>query len=1112
MDPRTVAARFIAPIVLLASVALAQDKPVVQNAGFEEMSQATPDAAGLVAGWKVVGQGQIPASWSLNSHYTGSLEMRTDDPHEGKAYVRMTGGENSGHLYQMLAGLQPGKWYKVSLWSRGSQGGLSTYNYQQDGKIGGSTIGWMPAGSQWRQLVGYYHVPPTNFREAALAISVANGQTLDVDDVTIAPLEVPTVSDQHESFSFENDTCRFAVNSLGLLTEFMSKATGQSYLGEAAAVPMVTLMRQGHDVPTFGATRNGDRLTFRFLEPEVSATIRITPRKTHFLFEVVEVQPADVDELAIQIPMKRLAKLGWAFGANYDDTFGACFFCASINSHNRATAGATSVVLGGACERTHKLVGAKFVLIGAPAKQFRQAVIDAEKANNLPCPVVGGKWVRDSESIRKSYLFAVACDATHVDKLIEYAKIGGFGTLIFGIGDWSENNGHYEINKTKFPGGTAAMRKIVDKIHAAGLEAGIHLFGPSISPNDPYITPKPDPRLAGVVCPPLAAAIDETATTIILTGQPNLPPKTLRTQATPGYHIQIGDEIVRYSDIIPVEGQPDHWQFTGCARGQFGSTAAAHEAGAAVKGLITLWGYFAIDPDSTLADEVTTNWAKVFNACNFDFVYFDASDGLQTDYVDRWYYLNKFHTMYFQKLGRGCLYQTSNGTGGDLVWHVVPRSASADGHGDIKGYLDDRWPGILGMGDNWTKADIGWYYWFSDVRPDQIEYVCARALGIDGSISLETSPASTDGLTQSRQMYEMIGRWERARRANVFSPAVKAKLLEMGKDFKLFQDSKGGWQLYRAAYEEPRVLDVVNGIDNVFTIKHDGPAPCLLGFELVRPGKGQPMGDYDDPQAKTVETFDETQPYYASDFNEYEPFVVGDKKTITPLGIVREGTEFSFALTQDARAGKSALQMKASNNSDAPGWTGIGRRFPEPLDLRGFKGAALWIKGDANGETIRVQFRDAAGQSADFLPVIGYQGWRLHFFPLPETGFDWSKVAYLLFYFNGLPPHKSVDVTLDDLKLVPALHEPPETGSPLLTVNGRTIRLPQLPLGQAITHEGVGGIKVWPGGMKPPSTVKMPVTALQLQPGDNTVTVGWSDPATFPGNLQVLVYRVWEME
>lgn len=1098
-------------LVLTCSMAMAQEQPLLKNGSFEQTSAVKPDAAGVVSGWQISGQPVSPAGWSLNSHYTGTMEVRADTPQEGKAYVRMTGGANTGHIYQMLEGIKPGQWYRVSLFTRGKGGGLCTYHYFKSGPMSSGHLGWIPATSDWREFVGYWQAPAENFDKAALAIMAAKDEALDVDNVRLEPLEVPAVVPGQKDAVFENDLLRFAISPRGLLSDFTSKPLKQSYLVVPSPLPVVALVRDGRTVPVHSAVAEGDRLTFRFLEPGVSATLRIVSRPTHFLIEVVDVQPADVDELTIQFPIKRLATIGGAFGATYDDTFGASFFCASINSHNRMSSGTDAAVLGGACHRKQGMQGAKFVLIGAPAAQFKRAVIDAEKANGLPCPVVGGKWVRDSESNRKSYLFAVACDESQVDTLINYAKVGGFGTLIFGKDDWLECHGHYNIHPKKFPGGTAAMRRVVDRIHAAGLEAGVHLFGPSISPGDPYVTPKPDPRLAGVTCPPLAAAIDEQATTITVTGQPNLPPKTVRTKAIPGYHIQIGDELIRYNDIVPVEGT-GNYQFTGCRRGDYGTTAAVHDAGAPVKGLIAQWGYFLVDPDSTLADEITTNWARVFNECNFDFAYFDASDGIQSDYLDRWYYLNKLHSMYYQKLGRGILYQTSNGTGSDLCWHIITRSASADGHGDIKGYLDDRWPGILNMGNNWTKADIGWYYWFRDVRPDQIEYVCSRALGIDGSISLETSVEATERLSQSRQMYEMIGRWERARRANVFPAAVKQKLLEMGKDFKVFEDGKGGWRLCRAAYEEPRVLDVLDGQENVFTINNDLGFPCTLGFELMRPGNILPVGDYDSPATRTVETFDETAPWYASETNKYAPFVQGEKTVTTPMGIVREGAEFSFNLTQDAKAGRNALQMKATNKADVLGWTGFGRRFPEPQDLRGFKGIAMWIKGDAGGEIIRVQFRDTAGRNADFLPLINYQGWRLHFFPLPGGAFDWSKVDYLLLYFNNIPTGKSVDVTIDDIKLVPELRDPAETGKPTLTVNGRNIPLPDLRAGQAISHEGVGDIKHWPGGFRQATVTKAPATGLRLQPGENKVTLGWTDAAGFPGNVQMLVYRVWEME
>lgn len=1092
--------------------AQASAPPLLQNGSFENIQGVRLDAAGLYNGWQIVGEPRVPVAWALNSHYTGRLEIRSDGAYEGQIYVRLRGGERSGHIYQMLEGVEAGRWHRISLWARGEGGGVSAYHYFKSGPMGGAQIGNIPASSEWRQFVGYWQAPAENFDRAAIAISVGKEQTLDVDKVQMEPLAPLALPTSQKEAVFENSLMRLAISPAGLLADFTCKPLQQSYLGEPVPVPILGLVRAGRNVPLVNVTGEKDILTFHFVEPEVRVKLRIVSRPRHFLLEIVEAQPEDIEEIIVQFPIKRLARLGPAFGAVYDDIFGACLFCASLNSYNRFAAGAQSVTIGGGCKRKHGLVGAKFVLIGAPAKEFKAAVIEAEKANGLPCPFVKGQWMRDSESVRKSYLFATGSNELQIDTLIEYAKTAGFGTIIFLKDDWLANHGHFDINLKNFPEGIKSLRRAVQKIHQAGLEAGVHVFGPSISPHDPYVTPQPDPRLYGVACPPVASNLDDKATTIVVSGQPPLPPKTRRTQATPGYYIQIGEEIIRYSDIRPVESQPGLYQFVGCQRGALGTKASAHPAGTPVKGLITLWGYFLVDPDSTLAEELTSNFARVFNAAGFDFVYFDASDGLLNDYLEPWYYLNKLHMGFWHKIGRPVLYQTSNGTGTNLCWHIVPRSASADGHGDIKGYLDERWPGILGMANNWTKADIGWYYWFRDVRPDQIEYVCARALGIEGSISIETSVEATERLVQSRQMYEMVGRWERARKANVFSPAVKAKLLEPGKDFKVFQDARGVWRLYRVAYEEPRIVNVLDGVDNVFTIQHTGVQPCVLGFELVRPRELYPLSDYESAQAKVVETFDDMQPWRASETNRYEPFVIGEKKIVTETGIYREGTEFSVSLTKEAKVGASAFLIKATNHSDEYGWTGIGRRFMPALDLRGYKGVGLWIKGDGKGETIRVQFRDAAGRNLDFLPVINYSGWRLHFFPLPPNNFDWQHTEYLLLYFNGIPPKQSVEVIVDEVKFLAEMREPLETGQPVLIINGRALTLPSLRAGTALCYEGVGSVKLWPGGFKPAQPVPLPTNALRLQPGTNRITLQWREPSRFPGNVHVLLYRVWEME
>lgn len=1095
-------------VLLMVSAAMAQT-PLLRNGGFEVAHPATLAADGLLNHWKLADPPLVPDAWTLNDHYHGTLAVVTGDAQEGKQFVRITApADDAAHLYQMIDGLKVGQWYRVGLWARGGPLDVCFYQYFNGHPMNAPGVASVRKGSSvWRHYVTYYQPQGEGFAQAALALSTSGGQTVDLDDVTIEPLSLPAPAANAPDITFSNEALTWTIAPSGVLKSFRCKASGKEYVAEKTQAPIISLRRDGVEIPVYSVSQEGDRLNFQFIEPQVKVTLRVVSRPTHFLLEVVSAEPADVEELTVSFAVKRLADLAWAFGATYDKDFGACLFCASVNAHNSMQYGADSVGLSGQCEAAHKLVGAKWVLIGTPYAQMKSAVMAAEQASGLPCPMKDGKSIRDSASNHKSYLFATSVNDEQIDTLIKYAKVGGFGQIIFLKDCWLANHGHYDINRTNFKDGLASVQRAVSKIHAAGLEAGVHVFGPSISPNDPWITPLPDQRLAFKALPPLAESIDAKATTLTLTAAPDVDLVKTRYQGFPGYAVRLGDEIITYGAVEA--GAP--YRLVRCQRGAFGTRAVAHAVGAPVKHLLAMWDYFLVDPDSTLADELTSNFANVVNAADFDFCYFDASDGIMDQYFDRWYYLNKLHLGYYSKFRKPMLYQTSNGTGSDLVWHFVPRSASADGHGDLKGYLDERWPGILQMGKNWTSADIGWYYWFQDVRPDQMEYICARVLGVDGNISMETSVEATDRLAQSRQVYEMIGRWEHARAERAFGPEVRAKLLEPKRDFKLFGASRN-WKLSRAAYEEPRIVDALDGTQNVWTINNDTNKPATLGFELVRQGQAIVAGDYDDPQAVVIEDFSEVAPYQASARNDYEKFVIGDPKQVTPGGAVREGVTQTFSQAP-GRTGGSSLLMHAQNTSEALGWTGLGRRFEQPRDLSGYQALGVWIYGDGKEELVRLQLRDSAGHSADWLPRISYQGWKLHFFPLPTTGFDWSRVEYALFYFNNMLPGSTTEVRIGPLKLLPKLSPPPEQGQPVLEVNGQRVPLPvSLKLGQALTHEGMGEVKLWPGGMALAQPVKVATQTLQLKPGANEVKVLWSDPAQFPGNLQVLLYRVWPLE
>ena len=208
-------------------------------------------------------------------------------------------------------------------------------------------------------------------------------------------------------------------------------------------------------------------------------------------------------------------------------------------------------------------------------------------------------------------------------------------------------------------------------------------------------------------------------------------------------------------------------------------------AEAGVKGLLAeKWGFFLADPDSSLANELTGNFATVFNECDFDMVYFDASDGTLDAYLDNWYYQNKLHLGFYRKFRR--TYYTRPVAEPARAWcgTSFPASASADGHGDLKRYLDERLPGMLGMEADFTRPDVGWYYMYTDVRPDQIEYVCAKTIGLDGSISIETSQDAMEKHPRARQMMEMLGRYEECRLAGFFPENVQAILPRAGQGLR----------------------------------------------------------------------------------------------------------------------------------------------------------------------------------------------------------------------------------------------------------------------------------------------------------------------------------------
>jgi hypothetical protein len=216
---------------------------------------------------------------------------------------------------------------------------------------------------------------------------------------------------------------------------------------------------------------------------------------------------------------------------------------------------------------------------------------------------------------------------------------------------------------------------------------------------------------------------------------------------------------------------------------------------------------------------------------------------------------------------------------------------------------------------------------------------------------------------------------------------------------------------------------------------------------------------------------------------------------------------------ETARVGDHCAVLAATNNGLRGGWCAVGRKLDGPLDLSGHQALGLWVDGDGKGETLRLQLRDVAGRVATWNVLVSFKGWRLCIFRMSEAaGFDWSKTDHLLLWFQGLAANITAQVRLDDLRALPEIHPAPVLALPALEVNGKTVEFPiRLESGQALASEGPAGLRFFPGGMQPSQPIDVSTTVMMLSPGENRVIFTADTTGGYPGDVNVLLYRLGPM-
>lgn len=310
-------------------------------------------------------------------------------------------------------------------------------------------------------------------------------------------------------------------------------------------------------------------------------------------------------------------------------------------------------------------------------------------------------------------------------------------------------------------------------------------------------------------------------------------------------------------------------------------------------------------------------------------------------------------------------------------------------------------------------------------------------------------------------------------------------------------------------------LGAFDGVANAWTVDNDRKVPSRVAVLLSRGASlSTPSVNYDDPKALLLEDFDDLTAYGMSETNQYEKYVVGDGKRLTREGPVRAGVSQAFTTsTEGATAGKSWAVYTAKNNGEAGGWSGIGRRFPKPVDLSKHEAVGFRLHGDGKGESLRFQFRDVMGRYADWVVPIDFTGWKLEVFRLADVkDFDWKKTEYVLFYFNNIPAKATCEMKFDDVKAFSKATSTAMLRKPVLSINGKAATIPvDLGPGETVLIDDSGRGSLWKSGKRRGKTWKVAGESLCMTPGTNRLELSCDTSMGAPRDVNVRVFRIGEL-
>jgi len=861
-----------------------------------------------------------------------------------------------------------------------------------------------------------------------------------------------------EKIGFKTKYFRFDISPDGTSAALIDLRDGKDYISpHSLPIADITIAGKRHNASA--VRREGDRLRVSFEDCDITATIRVREKEKWLVFELEGLSSkSGVEEVTfLQLPVDIIGEERIAApqaGCVRNSRFAVC--CQTLNDRTVSwvIAGPRRTVLFGRCFSRFGFKGGRVALFAAPTEEILGVIEAVELGEGLPHPTLDGVWARISPDAFKSYLF-IDMTEQNADEIINIAGSLNFGYILIYAPKWGTTLGSYKINKKTYPHGMKGLKKVADKAHAVGLKVGIHCLTGFVNKRDPLVTPVPDRRLCKDAQATLAEDIDEKATFIPTVN----PPSDFVSDVgfgleRQGFDVQIDDEIIIYRGLSTREP----YGLLNCVRGAHGTRRARHKKGATVWHLTQRFGNYLADCETDLADEIAKRYADVINECGLDMIYFDGAASYIA-YGKEW----TWHYVPYIPLRSARMWKREVRVGGScsgpLYWHLRCFATCNDFvEIAVKRFCDEnKLRSAEFAARNFIPADIGWWglhTWAPHRRattPDEIEYVCQKALAHNAFWSLETTLEKIKTCGRWDEIKNLIARYEKLRLEKYFPEKVKQAVREKGAEFKLIGSDEEGWRLVPARYDPPHL--VVDERSAAWTVDNDLPAQPLR-FRLYALPELAPYDSPDNPVLLSQE-----------DMSRYVK-----KRT-------RAGCETTLSPSDEKTPqGEPCVAFSAvSKLKNDSGWVEhradlvkIGERAvfptliegePEDITLKGrwARPLGVWVKGDGKGEVLNIQLRSANGGYRDHYIDINFTGWKYCELTRPETDrvfefkagydrkiavrhFQYGKIRFVYLRYNSIPANTEVCCLVGPVKALRERWLPMR--NPTFIVNGVKVVFP----------------------------------------------------------------------